>query len=429
MWLLAQIHITNGYYGLAYHPMKVLVDMYPNMPESWNNLGSVHVSTQRLEEAEECFKKALKLKPNFKAALNNLALLSVYDCNWKQAEYFASRSLPQYTDEERANREDWDIRETLSYAQLANGRFGEGWDNYDVMVGKSKCRPLKFLGNEPLWDGKPCKALYMRGEQGIGDEIHFSSILEDASRDNNIILDCDAKLYGLFRRSFPYIRDIYGTRKDSMKPWADGVQADAHCLMGSLSKYYRRTEESFPGKPWLIADPQRRLQWRALLDTYPGLKVGITWMGGLKRTFRNRRSLDLEKMRDWFQLAGITWVSLAYEEEAQEQVDEFRKNDITGTNILHWKRALQTDDYDDTAALVAELDLIISVPTAIVHLAGALGKEVWVMRPEKARWFYYQERKSDGKLVWYPNVQCFPQVRSDWPIKEIAEKLREKLHG
>jgi hypothetical protein len=176
-----------------------------------------------------------------------------------------------------------------------------------------------------------------------------------------------------------------------------------------------------------VACPERRLQWRALLDTYPGLKVGITWQGGLKRTFRSRRTIGLNELKPLFRIPGITWVSLGYEEDTERQIKEFQaENPILGMDIKHWKRAVQSDDYDDTAALVAELDLIISVPTAVVHLAGGLGKEVWVMRPELARWFYWQSG-ADGKNIWYPNVKCFSQKGRIWPTMELAGILESRV--
>src|SRR5690606_39069215 len=124
----------------------------------------------------------------------------------------------------------------------------------------------------------------VRGEQGIGDEISFASILPDLIKtQKHIVLDAHDKLAGLLARSFPEI-EVHPTRmqKPSDKDWRDGRKFDAHCLIGSLAYHKRKKHEDFPGTPFLVADPERRLQWKALLDTLPGKKVGIAWTGGWK---------------------------------------------------------------------------------------------------------------------------------------------------
>jgi ADP-heptose:LPS heptosyltransferase len=183
---------------------------------------------------------------------------------------------------------------------------------------------------------------------------------------------------------------------------------------------YRREDKDFPRKGWLVADPERRLQWRALLDQLPGKKVGIAWTGGRDNTFRSRRSFSLEGLLPILKTPGITWVSLQYKDPAKE-IAEFQKK--TGIEIKHWKRATENCDYDETAALVQELDAVVSVTTAVVHLCGALGKKGYVLVPARSRWFY---ASSGVEHRWYDSLELYRQS-DKWPVEKVAQKLKSDL--
>lgn len=188
-------------------------------------------------------------------------------------------------------------------------------------------------------------------------------------------------MQGLFRRSFPEI-EIYGTRNNPDKHWKDWRTIDYSCLIGSLAYHYRNKDTDFPGKPYLVADPERVTQWKSLLNTLPGQKVGIAWTGGMKNTFSHRRSMTLEEMLPILKTPGVTWVSLQYKDPTAE-IRAFERQ--YGIKIHHWKRAAESADYDDMAALMKSLDCVVSVQTAGVHLAGALGVKCFVLfRPSRA---------------------------------------------
>jgi ADP-heptose:LPS heptosyltransferase len=181
---------------------------------------------------------------------------------------------------------------------------------------------------------------------------------------------------------------------------------------------FRSKPEDFPGKPYLKADPERRIQWRALFDTLRKPVIGIAWTGGLNNTGKKKRSLKLEDLEPIFRSIDATWVSLEYRDRDDEIQAFYEK---TGIQIHQWKRATRTEDYDDTAGLVAELDLVVSVSTAVIHLAGALGKDCWVLVPNKPRWFYLLE----GEIPWYKSVKLFRQKQNgEWPIEEVSRLLK-----
>lgn len=394
-------------FGLAYCLMQKCVQLVPEREQSWNNLGLVAASLHRHEESLKYLQRSLEIRPGQTESRNNIALIHVNDSRPLEAVKWADTSLT-------INPNQNDVAETRGYACLLLRRWQEGWDGYEKAVGVSKYRQPKPVNDEPYWDGKPVNKLYIRGEQGLGDEIMFASCLPDAKKAaSNILYECDFRLEGLLKRSFPAIK-IYGTRQQKERPWHDVF--DAQCLIGSLPNLYRNTNESFPGTPYLKSDPERVEQWKVLLDKLPGLKVGLAWTGGLRNTFASRRSLTLPQLSPLFDVPGISWVSLQYKESDLD----------APVKIHHWKRAAESQDIDDVAALIDCLDLVITVSTATVHIAGALGKPTWVLVPEKPHWIYGLE----GDMPWYNSVKLFRQHgKWDGVINQLGEHLASHIRG
>jgi len=410
LFLASYVFLQAERWGMAYNVLMRAATLVPKREQVWNNLGMCCMKMGRIDEARKHLNKALQLEPKNYAAMNNLALIEVNECNPSKALELAYKSL-------NINPDQWDVRETQGYANLMLGNWEAGWDGYEAMVGNTKQRTAEPRKPVPYWDGSPIKRLLVRGEQGIGDEIAFASILSDAVPE--VILECDRRLEGLFKRSFPNI-EIHGTRFDKSVNW--DADYDAWCLIGSLGWHYRIKDSDFPGKPYLKADPQRKLQWKALLDSLgTKKKIGIAWTGGLKDTHSERRSVGLEQLLPILQ-QDATFISLQYKNPAPEITEFSQKH---GIEIHHWPRATEAPDYDETAALVDELDLVISVTTAAVDLCGALGKECWVLVPNKPHWRY---QMTGDKKIWYDSIRLFRQGK-DWTgvINDIGAELATYL--
>jgi len=179
--------------------------------------------------------------------------------------------------------------------------------------------------------------------------------------------------------------------------------------MGSLPRFYRNKDEDYPGGKYLIPDPERVIQWKSLLNSISNKpKIGIAWNGGQTNTGSFERSLTLKDLEPILNL-DCEFISL-----------EYKDPNIQGTKIRHWPHATLTKDYDDTAALVESLDLVISVTTTVVHLAGALGKECWCMVPKYPNWRFHMT----GETPWHSSVKLYRQTH-DWPIKQITEDLAQ----
>lgn len=387
-------------FGLAYNVFRRVAVLQPNRAEPWNNAGMCHQETWNLDDGEKCFRRALQLEPDKNvAALQNIALIHVNRCNPEEALKWCRRA-------EETKMESWETKDTKALALLMLRQWEEGWRLYDETAGRHKQRQLRYYSDppEPRWRGEK-GSVVVYGMQGIGDEISFASCIPDAMKKADVIIDCDKRLEGLFRRSFPGAR-VYGTR---FKPryWNDHADYSIPC--DCLPHLFRNKNEDFPGTQFLGADPERRLQWRALFDTYKKPVIGIAWTGGVKHTGKGKRSLTLDDYKPILEAVDATWVSLEY----RERPDDPR--------IKVFPRATMTNDYDDTAAMVAELDLVITVTTAVVHLSGGLGKECWCLAPNKPRWFYGLE----GDMPWYKSVKMFRQAKDGkWPIDEIVRLLK-----
>jgi tetratricopeptide (TPR) repeat protein len=397
-------------HGLAYNILKRSLSLKERY-DTRINVAAACIGMQRLEEARRITQELRRMKPQDEKALALLCLLAVYECNPRLAIDLGEKALSLKAGQ-------FDVHESLGYAHLMLGEWPQGWDGYEKFIGHSKYRPLKppYEGC-PYWDGSDGLDLYIRGEQGLGDEISFASILpEIMPRMKSVVYDCDEKLGGLMKRSFPNA-EVHATRKgkNADKDWLRGRTFDAHTLIGTLASHRRQRSSDFPGTPYLVADPQRRVQWRALLDTLPGKKVGLAWTGGSRGTFSGRRSLALDAMLPLLQTEGVSWVSLQYQDPSDD-IREFEE--AHGIKIHHWARCTESPDYDDTAALVAELDLVISVPTAVCHLAGALGKECWALTPLRPTWFWCLK---GGLMPWHSSVKIIRRTDEEPPQKEIAQ--------
>lgn len=414
LYFAGQHLLAHNKIGLAHVLFRRLAELQPDKSEVWNELGRCYQEGHDPDIAYKCFQRSLHLKPRGICALNNMALIHINTNEPEQALELVDKSLSL----DAKPGDKLDALDNKALALLSLGEWEEGFNLYEHTLGHNKHRTERLYtepeGIKGRWAGEKGKTVVCYGEQGIGDEISFGSCIPDLIRDSKkVVIDCEPKLEGLFKRSFPEA-DVYGTRYKTDNTWPLNYKFDSRVALSSLAKYYRKKTEDFPGTPYLKADPERRVQWRALLDTLPGLKVGIAWNGGLTITGRVRRSLKLEQLMPIL-AQKASFISLEYN-DASEEIERLEKR---GIKVHQWPRATLTDDYDDTAALVSELDLVISVTTAVIHLAGALGKECWTLVPPRPRWFY----GFGDSIPWYKSVQLF-RHNGRWPIHILARRLR-----
>jgi hypothetical protein len=302
---------------------------------------------------------------------------------------------------------------------LGKGNFGDAWDEYEAR----RLLPGSGCANDlpcAEWRGEALegRTIFIYPEQGLGDEIMFASCIPDlVARGARCTLQCHRKLEKIFRRSFAQV-EVLATG-DTL-PQNAGRGWDFKVAIGSLPRFLRRTHAAFPAHAaYLRADPARVAYWKAKLAGLPGrLKVGIAWRGGLASTRRSVRSIPLELWLPVLALGEVDFVSLQYA-DSHAEIEALRRD---GHRAPHeWSEAIH--DYDETAALVAALDLVVSVQTAVVHLAGAMGQKVWALVPEASEWRYSGDRRS---MTWYPSVRLVRQSEyGNW--SPVIERLRSDL--
>jgi len=379
------------HFGTALSLFERVIKLQPKRDEAWNNAGLAYQECGKFSEAKEHFKRALGLvkKPSYMA---NLGAAYLSEGNYSEAIRWCKKSL-----ETEDNDGAWT---TLGFAHLAQGNWKEGWAGYEHCLG-GRFRKIETIGDERKWDGERVGSLFIYGEQGLGDEIMYASILPDAiPRADKIVLECDKRLKGLFQRSFPQI-EVRGTRREQ-KNWAQEREFDAGCAAGSLAHLFRPSRDECPKTPYLIADPERRLQWRTLFDSWNKPVIGIAWSGGRAATQRKERQVGLESFRNLIENTDAVFVSLQYT-DADDEIKE------TGLPVKHIHRAVQSPDYDDTAAFVSELDFIIGPPTTIHHLAGALGRPSTILVPSRPMW----DCSSGDSWPWYQSQTFFRQLKNE----------------
>jgi tetratricopeptide (TPR) repeat protein len=407
LFKLGYVFMKSDSVGLAYQMFK------RGEAAIWHNIGKLYHERQEDERAEEFFRKALKCKPNFANSLEGLAMTSLNKGQYGQCIEYANRALAEDPDamESRVNR---------GMAYLALKRWREGWVGYNHNVGRDKNRKDITYGGEPRWDGTKGLDVVVYGEQGVGDELSFASCLPDLIRDSKYVtIECDGRLKRLFQRSFPSCV-VHGTRYDKADvPWRQEKKFDARVPLGQLSEFYRLRDADFKGEPYLIPNPQMAMQWRTLLDSLGDRpKIGLTWTGGLPHTGQKRRSVTLDAYGPLFKSFDADWVSLQYKEPEVAAAEE-----KYGIKIHDWDWGTRVYDYDQTCALISQLDLVISVCTTVVHAAGGLGKECWCLVPAYPMWRYLE------KGEWFPwakSVTMFRQKGREWPIGVLLGKLKDK---
>lgn len=366
----------------------------PNHAATALNEASILFDGDRVEEAFAAYERALSIAPSLIDAEVGLALVR----HRKGLHHRAVEDLQRIVE----LRPDASIaRAALGEMQIWQGDFSPGWDNWEARF--SSTDTVVAPSPLPLWNGEALEPgkLLVQSEQGLGDMILFASCFADLlERAPHAVIEAPRKLAGLFCRSFPSAH-IYPPSNRVVPEFAD-----RHPLLscripaGSLMRVFRRRRETFPRKvAYLRPDSTRVDRWRArLAGMGSGPYIGISWEGGFNRTGRLSRSIPLAAWRPLIAASpGCIFVSLQYTNRAAVEVQAM--NALGMGRLHHFQEAI--DDYEETAALVAALDGVMTVCTAIAHLAAAMGVPCLVAAPEVPSWRYH----AGGPPPWYSSLR------------------------
>ena len=361
------------------------------------NLALVLKDQGKIDEARAMYRAMVEKAPNYPKVCMDMGTLAV-ECDGDLA---AARAWYRRAQSASDNPRGW-LSEAI--VNLLDSRFEDGWPQYEWRKKTPDQRPQQQpFERFPAWQGEAMAEgrLLVFGEQGLGDEIMFASMYEDlGKRVRNVRLLCDVRAAALFRRSFPSF-EVVGVPRDKFAEHAAGIKdVDKVVAAGSLGQHFRRRAADFPGRAYLRADGARVAQWKEKLAALgAGRTVGISWMGGMQRTGRSRRSLGAAELEPLLGLPGIRWVSLQHNDDDRESGRIHRFDGVTR-------------DMDELASLIEALDLVVSVCNTTVHVAGAIGKEVLVMAPFVPEWRYGM---GGERMVWYPRARVFRQARyGEW---------------
>ena len=425
LYVIAYIMLNTEKAAIAYPILRHLATIEPTNCLLWLNLGKCCSDLWRYEEAKRAYKKGIKYAQSDEQESNmcvNMASMLVDHGEFREAETFCTRAieLRPETVKGRAN---------LGFCQLAQRNFSEGWANYRYCM-DSESRPLTQYNDEPLWTGTEKGVICIYAEQGLGDEISFGSMLPDMQKwcdenESRLIVDVNPRLVNLFRRSFPDM-EIHGTRGQTQITW-DPREIEYSLPMGQLGEYFRTDESDFPGKPYLVPDPDRVKMWAALFGSKQKPVIGLAWQGGIWKTAAKYRQLSLDTLSPVLGSVDAHWVSLQYK-PSQGQIDAFhdyytKEISVPLCDLVEYPFGTLSGDYDDTVAMIAAMDMVVTMQTTVVHVAGALGVPCWTFVPNTSQWRYGQDTEN---FVWADSVRLIrQQTYNEWT--EIMERTADEL--
>ncbi len=401
--------------------MRALL-LAPALAEAANSVGYLLFNRLDYDAARRWFTRTLLLAPDYAAPVTGLAELAYFSGDIAAALEHSEAAINLAPDEPQIH-----LRHAIRL--LAAGRLEEGWREREWRH-KAPDR-VRRIGLPPLWQGEPLagKRLLICAEEGVGDEILYASIYRDAmARGAELVLECDARLLPVLRRSFPEaLVHPYARAGDDFRPvqkydWLPQDKPVDHAIdAGSLALHFRRTLKDFDDrKPYLKADPERVREVGDMIGKPgDGLKVALAWRSRSRTAFRD---IHYTALSDWLpvlQEPGIDVFSIQYGDGWEEEIATLSKDTGSGPRVL--SELDLTDDFDDILALVSAVDILICPSSTLGWIGGALGKPTWMFHPVPLFVQYGTDH-----FPGFPSIRSFPKaVDAPWsgPVEAIRAAL------
>jgi tetratricopeptide (TPR) repeat protein len=378
----------------------------PNFAEAHSNRGNVLLRLGRPEEALDAYDKALAIKPKFATARNNRATALVALNRHQQAINDFNLALA-------SNPGLAEVEFNRSLALIALGDFREGWSGFESRWGQEHWAGKRRNFRQPLWLGEQPiagKTMLLHNEQGYGDAIQFARYAPlVAAQGARVILEVHPPLKALMS-TIANVSHVVAT--DEPLP-----AFDIHCPLMSLPLAFATEVASIPAAiPYIFPPVERSEKWRNRLAQGGTPKIGIVWAGSAAHRNNHNRSITLREFSRILSTPGLQFVCLQKDVNAAD-LEVLRSNGRV--EVLDDEIA----DFADTAAIMAMLDLVVSVDTSVAHLAGALGRPVWVLLPFSADYRWLLDREDSP---WYPSARLWRQSRiGDWD--GVLERVEQEL--
>ena len=396
------------------------IRLAPAFAEAWSNKGNALGDLGRPTDAQACYEQALKLAPDYVDAWSNMGLVLIDQGRHEDALACYDEALARRPSSAEAH---WN--KALCLLQL--GRFAEGWPEYEWRWERERMKPSRRRFDQPMWQGDvpiEGKTILLHAEQGLGDTLQFCRYVPlVAARGARVLLDAPVELHRL-------LRTLDGMA-ELIPPGAPLPAFDYHCPLLSLPLAFRTDIDTIPDlSPYLAADASQVQVWAQRMSSKTGqpLKVGLVWAGGSRphvpelRKIGDRRSITLGHFEPLLDIANVQFFSLQVG-PASQQLMRAREAGSRAARIVDFTSELS--DFADTAALVMNLDLVISVDTSTAHLAGALARPVWILNRFDSCWRWIRQRDDSP---WYRTARLFNQsTLGDWDgvMRSVEHALRE----
>lgn len=393
------------------------IETNPDHAEAYIKLGDIRIDQGLYSQAQALYERALGLDPANELARNNLGNALSAQHRWDQAVHQYQRAL-------ELNPAIADTQYNLGLARLFRHEFELGWPGYEQRL---KCRQLRaglrkgaqvldLYERLPRWRGpqaEPQQEVAIWGEQGIGDQILFSTLIPELiGAGTRFIFEVDRRLLKAYERAFP------GSRFAALsKPPSPIMKLASRVLLaGSLPGLFRRTRESFSRQPQrlLSADPQRAAYYRGELDRRGrGLKVALSWRSkNASVRLGPGKSVPLAEFAPLLRVPGVRFVNAQYGDTGAERG---AVEAATGAQLLHFDEVDYYNNLEELLAILEACDLLITTSNATAHLAGALGKRTWLLYLSGRPPFFYWAHGGSGGSLWYPSVESVTAPRlTEW---------------
>ena len=390
---LGTILRKQGDHSQAADAFRKALELAPGRPDLLTHLGLCLARMGQTEEAIALHRQAIEAAPNFAGAFNNLGIC-LHDA------LRISEAIAVYRQGLAAVPDDVNLHMNLGFSLLLDGQWEQGFAEYEWRMRNPELYSPQFLRRR--WDGSDPsgKTILLHAEQGIGDTFHvvrYAKLLAD--RGAHVVVETQREAVEVVRRA-PGVEHVIA-QGEALPPF------DFQFPLLSLLFAFNTRLDSLPATiPYLSADPHRQQAWAERFQQYgAGTKIGLVWAGSAQNRTDSQRSIALATFAPLAAIKGIRWFSL---QKGAAAIQVF--SPPAGLEIVDLAPFLNS--FDDTAAAIANLDLLISVDTAVVHLAGAMGRPVWTLLQFAPDWRWLLNRKD---TPWYPTMKLFRQPKpEDW---------------
>ncbi len=401
-FLLSDLYLRKEYNGLAINLLTNLLQNKPKHSQAWCNLGVGFRKENAYDNAKAAWMKAIEIAGETVEVCSNLAGLYSDRAQPEKAIEWCDKALKIAPDNTESK---WQ----KALALLTMRRWNEGWDLYESRTELPTWDSRKTI-DAPRWDGKEVEHLYIHGEQGIGDEVMFASMLPYVTNAKRVTIEVNPALAGLIKQTWPEYTVITKESEATEK-------YDAKIPIGSLNRMFSKFNEG----AYLSPDPDRVKFYRGELEKLgPGPYVALTWMGGMKATRIEDRSFNLETLRPI--MNAYTCVSAQYS-HTNPMIEQERE----AAGLAKINDQCIGRDLAEQAALFAAVDAVVTVQQTAVHVAGAVGANTYAMIGSHPHWRYGVE---GSKLPWYDSVRLIRQ-KDEWSkvVSVVLDKLQTDLGG